>query len=1300
MVLLRRKQVELVKRPVQLEGHDPDVFYLAATGEIFPDYESYTTRLSFYNQRLFQCELTGRSGLTFFEALLSENQELARLVRDFPDILKGPVLKSANFAIVGRLDQLVDNIYERFHNRFFPGDEVSLEIEGDKYHAEIKEVYPPRSVWRIHQEEIVDSKIREYEMRRSASASPTKPKRSPAKAGPSKAATATAAAAASSSAAAAATAAAAPAKAEDYDSDLSDLTELPPASQDFLASLAESAALSLTAADVAHKIGGDLVIPAEKALKLDPPEDYLYRLQLRPGPQPATKNNGASTSTGTGTATGTGTNTGAATGGANDDDDNEAAPQLHPDDNNGEGSSSRPAKVSYAGFDYEARASALSRDRLKFSKTILKKLLREALRRDPHVGAPWKVREHWARVYGINVVPSEAVAKKHEEIREAKLQKRKKVVEEPVVEPPKKKKVSQKVSQAELKRKAAEGARLLKEKEEEEKRLKAERKKALKYPCEDLELDPINARELSAHVPGEVPRMRRRPACKRDLPGGLSGSVWEELLGVYGYLQAVGKPLQLSSFTLDDFEMALRHPTHDPQCTLVVEIHAAVLNTVIRDGSFSKELAPAALSMLAPQQQQLLQQVGGAEPGGVALGQRVASIKREGGVGAGGKAGEEAGRDSRATSVLNGQASSSRESSAVAGEMPSSLGTTRSSTSMGKKAAKGEVVEEDEDEELGMRSGMVPTPAPASAAALKSASVKLECATAAELAALNGASTSASGAAAGAGGRSNGAAGLRKSAANGHLAASSTNGGSLETYDGDRSFADTPAAGAASAGVGDILDISPEEQVLSNALYSGRGWEKRILKYDEGRRGWELALIGCLAKRATVASCPRLWSILSQLTGTDHIDGRTGPGRSFIADTYADEESRYPLLPIEDKVAALQFVCELSMMTKYVRSYFEECETTLTELRKERAEISRARKQVDEERRDYAVRELTRGNDGEEIEGDAVKTEAILGAPETAQEDPAASSGQPTRAKSGTPASEEENEDNDMLSEDELSSDDDAASTTSGRPSSAKRPRLASRQETLRKQAMEREAAEAAKEAERARAAQAKKDKNAEARQLAGEKKRLEEEHLRVTKREEAWEREFRKFQFGPRLKPLGYDRFYQRYWWFDGLGTAPLVNQAGNMVYSTGRIFVQGPSENEWAYLLAEIPEGEVKARLADELELEAEEEQMAGADAEAEEKPRRSLLLGENEWGYYDEPERVEELFAWLRVRGVREDKFKKEFAKWRSYIMGGMARRNENLSSNTRSEPVEGRRSVRSKTEASRQSHMVWTNKAAIK
>lgn len=39
---------------------------------MFTSYEAYLNRRDFYKQRRFICEITGHSGLTFFEALQSE----------------------------------------------------------------------------------------------------------------------------------------------------------------------------------------------------------------------------------------------------------------------------------------------------------------------------------------------------------------------------------------------------------------------------------------------------------------------------------------------------------------------------------------------------------------------------------------------------------------------------------------------------------------------------------------------------------------------------------------------------------------------------------------------------------------------------------------------------------------------------------------------------------------------------------------------------------------------------------------------------------------------------------------------------------------------------------------------------------------------------------------------------------------------------------------------------------------------------------------------------------------------------
>jgi hypothetical protein len=129
---------------------DPDVLYLPQTGEIFQDYEcvtssltlplneprrsltfiliiqppptsslayalwpsflpsflrrlpfsphrSYASRVNFYRQKRFTCEVTHRANLTYFQALESERREAQTLHTRFPEPLKVPVLASVQF---------------------------------------------------------------------------------------------------------------------------------------------------------------------------------------------------------------------------------------------------------------------------------------------------------------------------------------------------------------------------------------------------------------------------------------------------------------------------------------------------------------------------------------------------------------------------------------------------------------------------------------------------------------------------------------------------------------------------------------------------------------------------------------------------------------------------------------------------------------------------------------------------------------------------------------------------------------------------------------------------------------------------------------------------------------------------------------------------------------------------------------------------------------------------------------------------------------------------------------------------
>lgn len=99
-------------------------------------------------------------------------------------------------------------------------------------------------------------------------------------------------------------------------------------------------------------------------------------------------------------------------------------------------------------------------------------------------------------------------------------------------------------------------------------------------------------------------------------------------------------------------------------------------------------------------------------------------------------------------------------------------------------------------------------------------------------------------------------------------------------------------------------------------------------------------------------------------------------------------------------------------------------------------------------------------------------------------------------------------------------------------------------------------------QAQHAKSREATRAMQASAKQAAADRRRIDEELNKTERRLEAIEREFRQLLGSIRVKPLGRDRFFNRVWWFDGLGSATVIGSGGVTQYGTGRLFLQGPSE------------------------------------------------------------------------------------------------------------------------------------------
>lgn len=158
----------------------------------------------------------------------------------------------------------------------------------------------------------------------------------------------------------------------------------------------------------------------------------------------------------------------------------------------------------------------------------------------------------------------------------------------------------------------------------------------------------------------------------------------------------------------------------------------------------------------------------------------------------------------------------------------------------------------------------------------------------------------------------------------------------------------------------------------------------------------------------------------------------------------------------------------------------------------------------------------------------------------------------------------------------------------------------AGRTSTSRNQSLRRKAQTKSKQRE------ASRTKSVSTRQAVAEHRRLDEEVNKLEKRLEAIEREFRKLLGCIRIKPFGRDRFFNRIWWFDGLGSGNLVGSSGGVQYGSGRIFIQGPSEFDADILeRRELEDGDVEKRRLEE----------EGEDG----------MLGIGEWAVYSELEEV---------------------------------------------------------------------------
>uniref|UniRef100_A0A7N0TNB0 DDT domain-containing protein n=1 Tax=Kalanchoe fedtschenkoi TaxID=63787 RepID=A0A7N0TNB0_KALFE len=121
MPLLKRKPHVPLEPPAELKPLDR-VYQIRFTKEIFCDYHQYLNRMNLYRQRLWTCKMTGKSNLTFEEALVSE-QRASEKVKQLPSELVETALRSIQFCMLPLRD-LVHEVTEKLQEHLFEGIEL------------------------------------------------------------------------------------------------------------------------------------------------------------------------------------------------------------------------------------------------------------------------------------------------------------------------------------------------------------------------------------------------------------------------------------------------------------------------------------------------------------------------------------------------------------------------------------------------------------------------------------------------------------------------------------------------------------------------------------------------------------------------------------------------------------------------------------------------------------------------------------------------------------------------------------------------------------------------------------------------------------------------------------------------------------------------------------------------------------------------------------------------------------------------------------------------------------------------
>ncbi|EPS38252.1 hypothetical protein H072_7939 [Dactylellina haptotyla CBS 200.50] len=399
--------------------------------------------------------------------------------------------------------------------------------------------------------------------------------------------------------------------------------------------------------------------------------------------------------------------------------------------------------------------------------------------------------------------------------------------------------------------------------------------------------------------------------------------------------------------------------------------------------------------------------------------------------------------------------------------------------------------------------------------------------------------------------------------------------------------------------------------LLSKAATNGHGdnqnpvWLELIRKREFQHGGWETIIVGLFGQiSANTQFKPLATEILRYFSPLGEE-----PNLLTARGQYRD-------LDINTKIKIIQLLQKLTFETSIVRNYMEECGEAMTRLRKDKIEHQKTRKVYIEELK-------------------TLEDERRQLMPEN---------------ESSSPVRETEGEGDTKMSNgyDTPELDNEGEDSDSSRPAIRRPSNRAAERKRKREQEKEKEEANA-----KLQESMQKYKRACLAVDKAKAKIRQEEAAIAEL------DSDLRESDCA-RLRLLGRDRFWNRYWFFErnGMPYAGIpTSSTADSGYAMGRLWLQGASGEEQKEFL--------------DLDRVVNNDTNDGTKVSMSIKERRkkeegnAALRGPEKWAYIDDPEDLQLLLDWLDVKGERELKLKKELEIYKEYMFSAMEARQKYLS-----------------------------------